>query len=1468
MRAAGKKSERDAFDDDGVGGGRRRSDEVRNGGFGGGDDGTEGKEEAAGTTATAAAGEIGAKADDGGDLSALTREAKANDPPSLATEPSPSSEAAKASARAAAPPRPPQAVPAKATGTGGRGTGGNAVGAAAAEGEASGGALSSSSAASSPPGPSAAEEEEDEEIRRATAMALAMAANPNLTPEELSKMLDPDNEQKKLVEEKMKTGGDHHHHAGGGVGGKGLAGLASKLGVAASTTGLHLSDILAKHDLGVGQHQHQHKQREQQQQQQQQQQHVGEIKVRRDSLGGGGGGASDVPEGATSGAEQRRRSGSSGFLTAFSESFTSEAVEVDGGGGGHGDDGEPISHGSENSLRSVDEPTAPSSRPAAPTKSKSTKKQVKSGMKTLHQTFKAHRDKAKKQWADVHKSQFPVAAAAAAAATDATAGLERLATTAASPMLENDHSGADKGGPAAAAASERAEDGARAGDGKDAAGNAAMAVGDPTGASVSLAQGDGWAASGGSAADASSTEGESPKATPSAVGQRELPHPRPPKKSVSADDIPPPSAATATDERTKKDGKVARSSSAPAASAKPRPQSASSLRSHAASASASKDSAASTTTAPSAAAAPAVAAASAEPSEDKKKIVRGADNPPIRLSGIVWKRRSGLGKLSAKHAWERRRITLQGTKVMYYKTREEAVMSPESTPASSERGATAEVGGSGASDANSGGGGTAAAPPAATDGPHVDSLVDPAAAAAPPPSSHAKPHSVAATAAAKRAAWWEQAAINIQTARENLSQLAAAAVENSSSSDPNEPRGVLDIVKERVSISAATGHSGAPTPFAISIKAGAKKETKWKFCFDSHANMMEWLAAMTDVVVRHSVDEYNRSLSAAEANAAAGGEGVLAMMGGGADQGGGGGAFFQAAEQILKPAFAVNPPPARDAFGDGPASARSSGISSTDDDDDRRASNEWKVESYTISSRGGLFAANSDESDAKEGEVDAERKANEEEDGAAAEERDASRALPDIEGAREEPKTIVIEDVSPPTKTWSLRGKELYKVLALVNGAMFHCRASSTSVEHFWLALVLVNLGIWLCAERDAPEFFRSENRSATTGGAESAGTAGQKVRFASDAAASGDAASAGASEAASSATDRNKKHERKLTPVEESKRALSLHIESGDKDHYVPAAGCSSRRIQNADDPKVDEKGRYFAGWRRVPGSDLKVRSHGYLKTKQKVPSPGELYECVACDAFETGSRVSDLAGKVKLPEVKFDGDVGGSKKTWHSPDVFVVSLSVPTEQPKLGRPTDDGLGWTITMYFAMTKKTREILKRVTAPGYNPSQDEPTPPDIQKSTVNAVRLFEEWCRRAPSDPKFQARFKFVPNGCNLAEIGMPSWITKYNGKPVLIKRAGITGFLFSHPDKSAMEFDISLHPFPYLAKQAMAYMKTNFFSRSVVTFGFTIEGRADDELPECLIGSMQLCYADPEKGISGEEFFAGTSPRSFGEDN
>ena len=59
--------------------------------------------------------------------------------------------------------------------------------------------------------------------------------------------------------------------------------------------------------------------------------------------------------------------------------------------------------------------------------------------------------------------------------------------------------------------------------------------------------------------------------------------------------------------------------------------------------------------------------------------------------------------------------------------------------------------------------------------------------------------------------------------------------------------------------------------------------------------------------------------------------------------------------------------------------------------------------------------------------------------------------------------------------------------------------------------------------------------------------------------------------------------------------------------------------------------------------------------------------------------------------------------------------------------------------------------------------------------------------------------------------------------------------------------------------KQAITYLKEQYFKHLLINFAFLIEGRNESELPEYLLGDvMILCYADPNCVIPDIDFFAG----------
>ena len=433
----------------------------------------------------------------------------------------------------------------------------------------------------------------------------------------------------------------------------------------------------------------------------------------------------------------------------------------------------------------------------------------------------------------------------------------------------------------------------------------------------------------------------------------------------------------------------------------------------------------------------------------KKKMEGfGSDPPPlekedeIRLSAVVWKRRSGLGKHSTIKAWEKRRVELRGSQLLYYETPEEA------------RGETSVIESS-----------TDRSPPIVVPTTPKRSLFEQAA---------------------------QNAEQTIQKTREEISRMAQT-VGLEALKPINEARGSLDIVKENASIGASMGHSGSPTPFCLSIKV--KSETKWKFCFESHGMLMEWLVALNDVVVRSSVEVANEVEEA--------------------------GCHWDMQEYSLK--VTNNGDHGDDSHDSSPIVSRSFSRQSTNNDTSRTMS----------------------------GTADA-----------------------------------------------TLTQLHLKIIFATSNLAIILSRSSMLSIERWWSLLVFFNFGMW--------QFYKSTIRSSQT-------------------------------------IDRAKPQDKSISLGTPTKKSRSN-----------ATAGSSCIKVKNVGDSNTTESGTKLPTWLPISSCDMEVRSRGYLTTKKKIASPGELYECIAVDCFQSESRCSEMALRVVLPKIEFKDSCD---KRWKAPDLFVVS-------------------------------------------------------------------------------------------------------------------------------------------------------------------------------------------------------------------
>ena len=241
---------------------------------------------------------------------------------------------------------------------------------------------------------------------------------------------------------------------------------------------------------------------------------------------------------------------------------------------------------------------------------------------------------------------------------------------------------------------------------------------------------------------------------------------------------------------------------------------------------------------------------------------------------------------------------------------------------------------------------------------------------------------------------------------------------------------------------------------------------------------------------------------------------------------------------------------------------------------------------------------------------------------------------------------------------------------------------------------------------------------------------------------------------------------------------------------------------------------------WQVCDHSTFNVRQGpNYSRHKKKGPSGLPIYEAFAVDTFCARKRIDHIAQFLTLPDVQ--------NLDTHSefvPPILMIQLQLPSDSPPLFKTVEDGPGWAIVMYFKITEWACNELK-----------------DLATASP-AIQLFAKYCEFAETDFAWRSRFKVITYCSNLDEMGVPSVISSYNAKPVIIRR---TGSIFRGP--THMEIDIHIHKFANLAKKSI-HLLSSHCGLMYMQIGFVVEGRTDEELPETLFACVGVNRPVEEK--------------------
>ena len=231
-------------------------------------------------------------------------------------------------------------------------------------------------------------------------------------------------------------------------------------------------------------------------------------------------------------------------------------------------------------------------------------------------------------------------------------------------------------------------------------------------------------------------------------------------------------------------------------------------------------------------------------------------------------------------------------------------------------------------------------------------------------------------------------------------------------------------------------------------------------------------------------------------------------------------------------------------------------------------------------------------------------------------------------------------------------------------------------------------------------------------------------------------------------------------------------------------------------------------------------------------------MYNIVGIDVVKTSKKIDNIGSKVSLPS------------EWKSvrcnrpgvPPIFIVNFQMPSEFPTtIFKTITDGPGWSIVFYLQMSQSTCDALNGTTACSNGIHIFYLSISFIINIYLLAANLFAQYCQNAPEhvnddNSPWKGRFKVCARCQNIDEFGFPSFITSYNGKPVLIKNTGnlIRG------GNDYIEMDINVHSFGSVPKKALQTMMSRF-DRMLINVGFCIESLNDNEMPETLFGCASL---------------------------
>ena len=201
---------------------------------------------------------------------------------------------------------------------------------------------------------------------------------------------------------------------------------------------------------------------------------------------------------------------------------------------------------------------------------------------------------------------------------------------------------------------------------------------------------------------------------------------------------------------------------------------------------------------------------------------------------------------------------------------------------------------------------------------------------------------------------------------------------------------------------------------------------------------------------------------------------------------------------------------------------------------------------------------------------------------------------------------------------------------------------------------------------------------------------------------------------------------------------------------------------------------------WEETSASKFSLRGANYLSDKKKVPSEQSLFETIAGDGVVSYGPSRHFGARVNIPDFSeshphLKRHMGPEAES-PVPAIIVFNCQIPLEPQQMFGAQKLPPTINAVFYMRLRKETAEQLAILEGEEAAAARGDTADVNEAKRVPGAVRLLHRWCRDARTDQALRGQLKAVASARNLSEIGAPSVVAKWNGKPVLLARNAIVG--------------------------------------------------------------------------------------------